>query len=1006
MSKKDSSRFFSDSKSATVSLSSNVDNIKALQNSAFVSANSKKHSADSVFGPDLNFEVDLDFDISRQNDVSPTTTATTFNLLDNSLNSSSLFYPNSSQLSSSKSLNPKSSSTALFPPPSNFSFLNSKPSKDIFSNPVASATDPAPSLSSSIPPSFENRSGYYVPNSLLDIDELNSASSKLFSSSLRQSSSFKRNQLGSDLPSASARDTTSVIYSQTENSITDINAQLMVTALIESDNDDTSTSFSKKASSSLTHSILSFHNKPSITNFSANSASIPSTAASSTRAVSTPPRRAPEPRPVNSDFNSIEDLSKHFNNVSLNSTKNPRFLDTSDRLPENDNNYFASPYPVLSSNYTQNFHPSQSLDSNAWYSNQKSFVVDDQQQPALNQIPKAMENDDSMYHLIYQNETLKEKHSVPIDIVNSNKPFNITPYPQPFSINSDSTKNSFWQSTVPAIDQNASFSTHGHNPIPSHPKIQTPSTSYPNNVPIPFTQSQHQPSFSSLNQPFNIPHSAQQYSASTSQNSFNIAPQPNNLASFRPHTYINPEHESSQEFYPYSQTYNMPASIPIQQSKVSQQPRFQPIENHPFQAAEQPVRSTVLEEFRNNKTRKYELKDIRGYIVEFSTDQYGSRFIQQKLEISSSEDKLMVFQEILPHALHLMSDVFGNYVIQKFFDHGSAPQKHMLALQMSNHILTLSLQMYGCRVVQKALEHVGIDLQTSMIKELDNHVLKCVKDQNGNHVIQKTIECVPADRIGFIIDSFQGQVFQLATHPYGCRVIQRLFEHCSDEKTRSLLVELQRYIPGLVQDQYGNYVIQHILEHGDPADRTMIINKISGNVLRLSKHKFASNVVEKCITYGSPTERFSLISEVINVKQDDVSGLALMMKDQYANYVVQKMLDVVGDDQRQDLLSALQPHLPSLRRFTYGRHLTNKVESLLSNKNSSSASSANSSNNTNVSANGTSSDNQSTITDVSDSSDEPKQKNDNPNDQNNIDKCANQAIPISHIGSPTSVSLS
>lgn len=48
-----------------------------------------------------------------------------------------------------------------------------------------------------------------------------------------------------------------------------------------------------------------------------------------------------------------------------------------------------------------------------------------------------------------------------------------------------------------------------------------------------------------------------------------------------------------------------------------------------------------------------------------SADQYGSRFIQQKLETATVEEKDMVFNEIMPQAFSLMTDVFGNYVIQK-----------------------------------------------------------------------------------------------------------------------------------------------------------------------------------------------------------------------------------------------------------------------------------------------------------------------------------------------------
>lgn len=56
-------------------------------------------------------------------------------------------------------------------------------------------------------------------------------------------------------------------------------------------------------------------------------------------------------------------------------------------------------------------------------------------------------------------------------------------------------------------------------------------------------------------------------------------------------------------------------------------------------------------------------QDIYGYIVEFSGDQHGSRFIQQKLETATSEEKQGVFDEIVPdNALQLIQDVFGNYV--------------------------------------------------------------------------------------------------------------------------------------------------------------------------------------------------------------------------------------------------------------------------------------------------------------------------------------------------------
>lgn len=138
--------------------------------------------------------------------------------------------------------------------------------------------------------------------------------------------------------------------------------------------------------------------------------------------------------------------------------------------------------------------------------------------------------------------------------------------------------------------------------------------------------------------------------------------------------------------------------------------------------------------------------------------------------------------------------------------------------------------------------------------------------------------------------------------------------------------ELHSFIHNLAQDQYGNYVIQHILERGKPRDKALIISKIKGQILQMSQHKFASNVVEKCVHNGSKRDRMTMIEEVITTRSDGVTPLVVMMKDQFANYVIQRMVDVVDGDQRETLIAKIRPHLASLRKYTYGKHIISKVE--------------------------------------------------------------------------------
>uniref|UniRef100_A0A0K0D391 PUM-HD domain-containing protein n=1 Tax=Angiostrongylus cantonensis TaxID=6313 RepID=A0A0K0D391_ANGCA len=322
----------------------------------------------------------------------------------------------------------------------------------------------------------------------------------------------------------------------------------------------------------------------------------------------------------------------------------------------------------------------------------------------------------------------------------------------------------------------------------------------------------------------------------------------------------------------------------------------------------QPNRSYLLDDFRNNRTPHLQIADILSHVVEFAKDQHGSRFIQQKLERASAKEKQMLFDEVLTNAHILMIDVFGNYVVQKFFEYGTPEQKAALGRSLKGDVMNLALQMYGCRVIQKALESADEKVQLEILRELENQVLKCVKDQNGNHVIQKVIEKLLLFTMCFILIPFL------------------VLEHCTEEQKRPVLEALHASVRSLVLDQYGNYVIQHVIEHGSDPDRDRIIQEITGNVLRYAQHKFASNVIEKCLICAGPHHKAVLIDEVCGDNDDPSPPILLMMKDQFANYVVQKMLDTADPGHRKKMMYAIKPHIPTLRKFSHGKHIISEFE--------------------------------------------------------------------------------
>ena len=53
-----------------------------------------------------------------------------------------------------------------------------------------------------------------------------------------------------------------------------------------------------------------------------------------------------------------------------------------------------------------------------------------------------------------------------------------------------------------------------------------------------------------------------------------------------------------------------------------------------------------------------------------------------------------------------------------------------------------------------------------------------------------------------------------------------------------------------------------------------------------------------------------------------------MMKDPYANYVVQKVIDVADEEDRNAIVEHIKSQATQLKRFTYGKHILARLEKL------------------------------------------------------------------------------
>ena len=157
----------------------------------------------------------------------------------------------------------------------------------------------------------------------------------------------------------------------------------------------------------------------------------------------------------------------------------------------------------------------------------------------------------------------------------------------------------------------------------------------------------------------------------------------------------------------------------------------------------------------------------------------------------------------------------------------------------------------------------------------------------------------------------------MSRHLYGCRVIQRLIEQCDPEQLEVVYSNVLADCALLMKNAYGNYVIQHVLEHGKQEHRDRVMECVEGNLLPLSQHKFASNVVEKFLRVARADQTSLLVAELCrNTDLPDgttAAPLHVMMKDKYANYVIQTLMQFAPQRTQTALLDYIHDNRDVLR---------------------------------------------------------------------------------------------
>ncbi|EHL03072.1 putative Pumilio domain-containing protein C6G9.14 [Glarea lozoyensis 74030] len=323
-----------------------------------------------------------------------------------------------------------------------------------------------------------------------------------------------------------------------------------------------------------------------------------------------------------------------------------------------------------------------------------------------------------------------------------------------------------------------------------------------------------------------------------------------------------------------------------------------------------------------NRFANLALEQLGGEIYNLCKDQHGCRYLQKKLEDRNPDQVHMIWLETNQHVIELMTDPFGNYLCQKLLEYCNDEERTVLIENASHDLVRIALNQHGTRALQKMIEFISTETQINIIiRSLKNRVVELIQDLNGNHVIQKCLNRLTAQQSQFIFDAVGIHCIDVGTHRHGCCVLQRCIDHASGDQKSWLIRQISNNAYVLVQDPFGNYVVQYILDLNEPIFTEPLVAMFQGRVGQLSKQKFSSNVIEKCLRCAKEPSKDMLIEEMLQPTELD-----RLLRDSFANYVIQTALDYANPAMKTRLIEAIRPHLPAIRTTPYGRRIQAKIQ--------------------------------------------------------------------------------
>jgi hypothetical protein len=269
----------------------------------------------------------------------------------------------------------------------------------------------------------------------------------------------------------------------------------------------------------------------------------------------------------------------------------------------------------------------------------------------------------------------------------------------------------------------------------------------------------------------------------------------------------------------------------------------------------------------------------------------------------------------------------GSSLIQAAMrQHGTAANDAVVA-ELSGHMDAMLMDNHACYVAKLMIEKMPQRARDAVLSQLSGNeqlwVSMCTRSLHSRRMVQFFLDTFGIDSCAFLVLLVQRHFHTIAMSKEGCVTVQRILDVCGHGVREIFFTFIRCNFVAYACDIHATYVVQYMMRFGD-ANATVdgIVEQLrGGNAAVLCGNKYASPVLEKCIAALGARFQVAMVQNIFQCMPDEM--LCALLNDNYANYVVQALIDNCDAMCLDVIAQRIQNVLPLVQ---YGRKLLLRIQ--------------------------------------------------------------------------------